>query len=128
FVDRHGILPAGRWTQSSRNRPYPVRKVQCSYYQDHAGNLAAPASPHGAASCSPINRCSRLSAFSGRTITLKCVILPSSPIAIISTPLIFIPSISPSNSTTAPVLLRHSPTKQKLAPPSTFTALDRYLK
>src|SRR5882757_4875417 len=58
--------------------------------------------PYGLASCSPINRCSRLIALSGRTITLKCVIrLPSALKVMMSTPLILTPSISFSNSSTA---------------------------
>src|SRR5712671_1807391 len=64
--------------------------------------MRARSSPYGLASCSPINRCSRLIALSGRTITLKCVIrLPSALKVMMSTPLILTPSISFSNSSTA---------------------------
>src|SRR5258706_8424957 len=65
---------------------------------------------HGSASISPIFRCTRFTAFKGRIMTLKFVIRPSSPKVMMSTPLSLIPSISFSNSRTAPVSLRHSPT------------------
>jgi hypothetical protein len=50
-----------------------------------------------------------LSALSGRTITLKCVIRPSSPTVIMSTPLILMPVDLAFELTTAPVSLRHPP-------------------
>jgi len=50
-----------------------------------------------------------LIAFRGRTITLKWVIRPSASKVMMSTPLILMPSISRSNSSTAPFWLRHSP-------------------
>src|SRR6266404_4424971 len=93
-----------------------------------ASGRAARSSPYGFASCSPISRCSKLIALSGRTITLKCVIrLPSALKVIMSTPLILIPSISVSNSSTTPLSLRHSPTYLKFGPPITLSAVVRYL-
>jgi len=69
-----------------------------------ASGRAARSSPYGFASCSPISRCSKLIALSGRTITLKCVIrLPSALKVMMSTPLILTPSISFSNYNTAVV-------------------------
>src|SRR5579872_5853263 len=82
---------------------------------------------HGLANCSAISRCSRLMAFSGRTITLKCVIRSLASQVMISTPLMVIPSTSPVNSSTAPVSLVHSPTKRKLGPFRILTTLVRYL-
>src|ERR1700716_4093621 len=57
---------------------------------------------HCLASCSPIKRCSRLIPFSGRTITLKCVILPSSLKVMMSTPLILMPEFEHRSVSAAP--------------------------
>src|SRR5437764_2935863 len=112
---------------------YLIPQVQGSFrdieaFFEASRQRPTPKSLHGCASCSPISRCSRLTALSGRTITLKLVMRPSSPTVMMSTPLILMPSISPSNSTTAPVSLRHSPTKAKLGVPRTVTALERYFE
>ena len=61
-----------------------------------------------AASRSPIIWCSLFMAFSGRTMTLKWVMRPSSPQLIMSIPLIRIPSISQANSRMAERSAYHS--------------------
>ena len=69
FVDRHDVLPAGSdWSGTVYAKFSGAAIVECV-----DGNSASLV-----ASCSPISRCSRLIALSGRTITLKWVIRPSS--------------------------------------------------
>ena len=149
FVDRHDVLPAagklfeaevcsadGNDSEMDLSRFLEVQgsHIRQLYRAATATIRACDAcrrvySPPDLASCSPIKRCSRLIALSGRTITLKCVIRPSSSKVMMSTPLIRDPHRSRFRIRAPRRLsLRHSPIKRKLGPPSTFTALDRYLK